>query len=121
MAILGADTVVESAPALLLGGVGHDPKFLQDPSAGNAGEQPSVGYGATNPTGLSPRIRLLSGDVSPETEPGSAAVTTTSVSSADTGRTMRPDGGGTPATSGSRRGRGRGVHHPRQPLRSLRE
>jgi VCBS repeat-containing protein len=55
----------------------------------------SVGCGATNLTGLSPYIQLLSGDVSPETEAGSTALTTTtSVSSADTGQTMRPVDGG---------------------------
>jgi hypothetical protein len=53
----------------------------------------SVGCGATSLTGLSPRIDLLSGNVSPESESGSTAVTT-SVSSADTGQTMRPVDGG---------------------------
>ncbi len=52
----------------------------------------SVGC-ATNLTGLSPRIDLLSGNISPETESGSTAVTT-SVSSADTGQIMRPVDGG---------------------------
>jgi CSLREA domain-containing protein len=53
----------------------------------------SIGCGNTNLTGLSPRIDLLSGDVSPQTESGSTAVTT-SVSSADTGQIMRPVDGG---------------------------
>ena len=41
IAILGADTVVENALALLLGGAGYDTKVLEDPSASaaNAEEQ----------------------------------------------------------------------------------
>lgn len=54
----------------------------------------SVGCGASNLTGLSPNIQLLNGNVSPETEAGSTAVTTTSVSAADAGQTMRPADGG---------------------------
>jgi hypothetical protein len=53
----------------------------------------SVGCGTNLLTGLAPRIDLLSGDVSPESESGSTAVTT-SVSSADTGQTMREVDGG---------------------------
>jgi hypothetical protein len=53
----------------------------------------SVGCGTTNLTGLSPHIQLLNGNNSPENETGSTAVTT-SVSSADTGQTMRPVDGG---------------------------
>ena len=76
IAILGADTVVENAPAQLLEGEGYDAKILQEPSAGNASERPSVGCGTTNPTGLSPRIRLLNGKVSPESEANATVVTT---------------------------------------------
>jgi hypothetical protein len=54
----------------------------------------SIGCGATNLTNLTPHIQLLSGNVSPEIESGSATVTTTSVLSADTGQTMRPVDGG---------------------------
>ncbi len=39
IAILGADTVVENALSLLLGGAGYSPKILEDPSAANAEEQ----------------------------------------------------------------------------------
>ncbi len=41
IAILGADTVVENALSLLLGGAGYDTKVLEDPSASaaNAEEQ----------------------------------------------------------------------------------
>jgi hypothetical protein len=53
----------------------------------------SVGCGTNLLTGLAPRIDLLSGDVSPESESGATAVTT-SVSSADTGQTMREVDGG---------------------------
>jgi len=93
-AILDAKTVVENGSGAAPWGRGYDSEILQEPSAGNAGEQLSVGCGTTNPTGLSPHIQLLNGNVSPETEPGSTAVTTTSVSAADTGQTMRPNGGG---------------------------
>jgi hypothetical protein len=54
----------------------------------------SIGCGATNLTNLTPHIELLSGNVSPEIESGSATVTTASVLSADTGQTMRPADGG---------------------------
>ena len=39
IAILGADTVVENALALLLGGAGYDTKVLEDPSASAANAQ----------------------------------------------------------------------------------
>jgi hypothetical protein len=54
----------------------------------------SVGCGATDLTNLTPHIRLLGGNVSPETESGSTTVTTTPVLAADTTRTMRPNEGG---------------------------
>jgi hypothetical protein len=54
----------------------------------------SVGCGATDLTNLTPHIRLLGGNVSPETEFGSTTVTTTPVLAADTTRTMRPNDGG---------------------------
>jgi hypothetical protein len=53
----------------------------------------SIGCNGTNLTGLSPNIQLLSGNQSPETEAGTETLTT-SVSSADTGQTMRPVDGG---------------------------
>ena len=53
-----------------------------------------VGCGTTNLTNLTPHIRLLGGNVSPETESGSTTVTTTSVLAADIGQTMRPIDGG---------------------------
>ena len=39
IAILGADTVVENALSLLLGGAGYDTKVLEDPSASAANAQ----------------------------------------------------------------------------------
>ena len=39
IAILGADTVVENALSLLLGGAGYDTKVLEEPSAANSEEQ----------------------------------------------------------------------------------
>jgi hypothetical protein len=54
----------------------------------------SIGCGATDLTNLTPHIQLLSGNVSPEIESGSATVTTASVLAADTGQTMRPVEGG---------------------------
>jgi hypothetical protein len=54
----------------------------------------SVGCGTINLTNLTPHIQLLSGNVSPEIESGSTAVTPTSVLAADTGQTMRPVDGG---------------------------
>ena len=51
----------------------------------------SIGCGTTN---LTPHIQLLSGNVSPEIESGSAAATTASVLAADTSQTMRPVDGG---------------------------
>jgi hypothetical protein len=54
----------------------------------------SVGCGTTSLTNLTPHIRLLGGNVSPETESGSTTVTTTSVLAADTTQTMRPVDGG---------------------------
>jgi hypothetical protein len=54
----------------------------------------SVGCNGTNLAGLSPHIQLLSGNVSPESETTATAVTTTSVSSADSNQTMRPVDGG---------------------------
>src|SRR5215204_3450630 len=54
----------------------------------------SVGCGTINLTNLTPHIQLLSGNVSPEIESGSTAVTPTSVLAADTGKTMRPVDGG---------------------------
>jgi hypothetical protein len=53
----------------------------------------SVGCG-TNLTNLTPHIRLLGGNVSPEIESGSTTVTTPSVLAADTTQTMRPVDGG---------------------------
>jgi hypothetical protein len=66
----------------------------------------SVGCGTNLVTGLAPRIDLLSGNVSPESESGSTALTT-SVATADTGQTMRPVDGGyiynlqVPSTAGT--------------------
>ena len=39
IAILGADTVVENALSLLLGGAGYSTKVLEEPSAANSEEQ----------------------------------------------------------------------------------
>jgi hypothetical protein len=54
----------------------------------------SVGCGTTSLTNLTPHIRLLGGNVSPEPESGSTTVTTTSILAADTTQTMRPVDGG---------------------------
>ena len=82
----------------------------------------SVGCGTTNLTNLTPHMRLLGGNVSPETESGSTPVTTTSVLAADTTQTMRPVDGGyiynlqVPNNAAANQT----VHHPGQPLRSHR-
>jgi hypothetical protein len=66
----------------------------------------SVGCGTNLVTGLAPRIDLLSGNVSPESESGTTAITA-SVATADTDQTMRPVDGGyiynlqVPSTTGT--------------------